>query len=75
MSYPFWCATRQPESAVDPGLGLVNGVTCNDCDLAEEGMEVVAFGKATVKSKEETACGGGNVGSGGAFMRSGPASG
>eukprot|EP00955_Chlamydomonas_euryale_P065719 359325-Chlamydomonas_euryale.AAC.2 len=31
---------------------LLNGAVCNDCDLAAEDMEVIASGKASVKSKE-----------------------
>eukprot|EP00955_Chlamydomonas_euryale_P003714 39120-Chlamydomonas_euryale.AAC.2 len=56
-----WTAARcvQPGCAVDPGSGLVNGALCNDCDLAAEDMEVVASGKASVKSKEQRVAGGG----------------
>eukprot|EP00955_Chlamydomonas_euryale_P090697 364563-Chlamydomonas_euryale.AAC.6 len=37
--------------------GLVNGALCNDCDLAAEDVEVVASGKASVKSKEKAVSG------------------
>eukprot|EP00955_Chlamydomonas_euryale_P116951 366447-Chlamydomonas_euryale.AAC.4 len=49
---PVQCATWQPGSAVDPGPGLVNGALCNECDLEEEDMKVIASGKASVKVKE-----------------------
>eukprot|EP00955_Chlamydomonas_euryale_P079460 363302-Chlamydomonas_euryale.AAC.13 len=42
-------SVRQPGSAVDPGPGLVNGALCNDCDLAENDIEVAASSKASVK--------------------------
>eukprot|EP00955_Chlamydomonas_euryale_P040523 351732-Chlamydomonas_euryale.AAC.21 len=38
----------KPGCAVDPGLGLVNGALCTDCDLAAEGVEIVASGNAGV---------------------------
>eukprot|EP00955_Chlamydomonas_euryale_P083651 363880-Chlamydomonas_euryale.AAC.3 len=41
--------------AAHPGPGLVSGALCNDCRLGAEDMEVVASGKASVKSKESTA--------------------
>eukprot|EP00955_Chlamydomonas_euryale_P066989 359707-Chlamydomonas_euryale.AAC.8 len=33
------CAT---DSAVDPGLDMVNGALCNDCDFAAEDVEILA---------------------------------
>eukprot|EP00955_Chlamydomonas_euryale_P098875 365178-Chlamydomonas_euryale.AAC.4 len=36
--------------------GLVHGALANDCDLAEEDMEVVASGTASVKSKGSKEC-------------------
>eukprot|EP00955_Chlamydomonas_euryale_P085405 364096-Chlamydomonas_euryale.AAC.12 len=42
---------RLPGSSTDPGLGLVNGALCNDCDFAaEDVVEVIASGKASVTS-------------------------
>eukprot|EP00955_Chlamydomonas_euryale_P103053 365462-Chlamydomonas_euryale.AAC.10 len=32
--------------------GLVYGALCNDCDLAARDVDVIASGKASVKSKE-----------------------
>eukprot|EP00955_Chlamydomonas_euryale_P000696 7945-Chlamydomonas_euryale.AAC.2 len=45
------CATQKTGCAVDPGPGLVYGALCNHCDLAAQDMEVIASGKAGVKSK------------------------
>eukprot|EP00955_Chlamydomonas_euryale_P080462 363427-Chlamydomonas_euryale.AAC.1 len=38
----------QSRSADDPGLGLVNGAVCSDCDLAADDVQVIASGKASV---------------------------
>eukprot|EP00955_Chlamydomonas_euryale_P079197 363265-Chlamydomonas_euryale.AAC.7 len=45
-----------PGSALDPGPGLIYGALCHDCDLAEEEMEFVASGKASVKSRVKSVC-------------------
>eukprot|EP00955_Chlamydomonas_euryale_P048412 353956-Chlamydomonas_euryale.AAC.1 len=39
--------TQQPESAVNPGLGLVHGAVCNHCDLAAQNVEVLASGQSS----------------------------
>eukprot|EP00955_Chlamydomonas_euryale_P081196 363543-Chlamydomonas_euryale.AAC.4 len=46
-SQPFLVCKRWLGSAVGPGLGLVNGTLCSDCDLAAD-VEVIASGKASV---------------------------
>eukprot|EP00955_Chlamydomonas_euryale_P085975 364183-Chlamydomonas_euryale.AAC.2 len=44
----FLVCSQLPRNAVDPGLGLLNGALCSDCDVASEDVEVMASGKASI---------------------------
>eukprot|EP00955_Chlamydomonas_euryale_P102151 365396-Chlamydomonas_euryale.AAC.29 len=58
---PSLLCDRQPRSAVDPGLGLVNGVLYNDYDLAAEDMAVNASKKQCNQCNSSSVCGQGNL--------------
>eukprot|EP00955_Chlamydomonas_euryale_P064882 359094-Chlamydomonas_euryale.AAC.29 len=40
---------RQPAGHCHKGHAMVNDALCNHCDLAAEDMEIIAFGKASIK--------------------------
>eukprot|EP00955_Chlamydomonas_euryale_P080690 363453-Chlamydomonas_euryale.AAC.7 len=52
VGHMIWSCARRDGS----GKGLVNNALCNACDLAAQDVEVIASGKASVKSKVKREC-------------------